>query len=69
MNDFIAMQAERRVRCELIAARLRRDCFDVTWDRVNRNYQWFVRWDEGRIALGYLIRRTGIRRKQQERTP
>ena len=59
-GDMVA----RRRRCEAIAAKARHQGFDVTWERVNRHYAWFTRWDEGRLATGYLIRRTGIKRKE-----
>lgn len=54
--------SERRDRCERIAAKLRAMSFDVKWERVNRHYLVFIRWDEGRLATGHLIKQTGIRR-------
>lgn len=52
----------RRRRCEAIAAKARHRGWDVSWERVNRHYAIFCRWDEGRLATGYLIRQTGIKR-------
>lgn len=62
MNDFIAMSADRRVRCELIAAKVRAMGYACDWQKVNRNFGWFKRWDESGLAFGYVIRRTGLRR-------
>jgi hypothetical protein len=50
----------RRARCEAIAVKARATGLDVTWEQVNRHYPNFCRWDEGRLATGYLIRRTGL---------
>lgn len=52
----------RRARCEAIAYKARRFRLDVDVDKVSRHYEWFVRWDEGNIATGYLMKRTGVRR-------
>lgn len=52
----------RRQMCRAIAAALYRQGYDVDWRKVNRNYIIFRRWYNGRLALGYLIRQTGIKR-------
>ena len=56
-------QAEaRRNECKRIAALARDFALDVTWERVNYNYATWVRWAEGRLATGYLIKLTGVRK-------
>lgn len=57
---------ERRAECEHIAYVLRRMGFNVDWQRVNRNYKTFTEWHQGRMLLGYLIRKTGIQRKDSK---
>jgi len=52
---------QRKASCEAIAAHARRCGLDVDWRRVNRSYALFVRWRQGRLATGYLIRQTGIK--------
>jgi hypothetical protein len=48
--------------CQRIAAKARQFHLDVTPERVDRHYDWFLRWYHGGIATGYLINRTGIKR-------
>lgn len=60
--DHAMLAADRWGRCEAIARRARERGFDVTPHRVNRSFRQFVAWDEGRLATGYLIRSTGIKR-------
>lgn len=67
MTDFQARAASRRVRCEMIASRLRGMGYAVDWKRVNRAYKWFVRWDDGRLALGYLVKMTGIQQARRQK--
>lgn len=55
---------ERRIRCSEIAEKARLMGFDVTWRTVSRQYKIWERWYQGRLATGYLIRQTGVRRKQ-----
>lgn len=65
-NDAVArIRSEVSIRarmCRTIAARARRFNLDVTPERVDRHYDWFIRWYHGGIATGYLIKRTGIKR-------
>jgi len=58
--DWLAALQARRKRCQAIALKARAAGLDVTWVKVNKHYQWFCRWDEGRLATGYLIQRTSI---------
>jgi len=51
----------RKLMCERICQRARRFHLDVTPERVDRHYEWFVRWYHGGIATGYLMNRTGVR--------
>lgn len=30
---------------------------------VSRHYEWFYRWHTGHIATGYLMHRTGVKRR------
>lgn len=52
----------RQSKAEAITRRARRFGIDVTADAVLRHFDWFERWDNGLIATGYLIRRTGVKR-------
>lgn len=61
LTDAVA----RRERCRKIARRLRLQGWSVDWKTVNRNYVVFRRWDTGYISTGYLVRLTGIKRKQE----
>lgn len=36
---------------------------DVTEELVSKHYRWFFRWYTGAIAEGYLMGRTGVKRK------
>ncbi len=58
--ELLAQVQARRKRCQAIALKARAMELDVTWVKVNKHYQWFCRWDEGRLATGYLIQRTSI---------
>jgi hypothetical protein len=57
----------RQNHCKRIAVRLNRMGYVCDWRRVNRNYIMFRRWDNGLLALGYLVRNTGLQKKSTER--
>lgn len=61
-DDLVTRIGERQESCMEIASRLRQMGFRVDWQRVNRSYPWFHRWEMGLIPLGRLINATGIRR-------
>jgi hypothetical protein len=65
-RDYVANGMTRRRRCEAIAAKARFLGFDVSWERVNRQFTIWRRWDEGGLATGYLIRQTGIRKMSEK---
>lgn len=52
----------RWAHCVQISEFARTRNLDATPDKVNRSYEWWCRWYEGRLATGYLMRATGIRR-------
>lgn len=54
----------RYKRCQDISICARFIGLDVTPDRVNRKYEIWERWYQGRLATGYLMRITGVRRIQ-----
>lgn len=56
----------RFAKCQEIARELRRKGYDVDWHKVNRNYIIFRRWYAGNLALGYLVRQTGMKRIKRE---
>jgi hypothetical protein len=57
----------RTIMCQKIAVHARKFHLDVTPERVDRHYDWFLRWYHGGIATGYLINRTGIKRMASAR--
>lgn len=59
----------RRVRIEAMVSKARHYRLDVDFDVVNRHYPWFVRWDQGEIARGYLMRRTGVKEIGSQNQP
>lgn len=62
VTDHVAEARWRAERVPLIQAKLLSLGYGVIRDRINRNFAVFNRWYEGRMALGYLIRQTGIRK-------
>jgi hypothetical protein len=54
----------RRKMCHDIAQKLFYLGYDCDWYKVNRNYIVFRRWWDGQLALGYLIRQTGLRKRE-----
>jgi hypothetical protein len=52
----------RSLMCQRICDKAKRFHLDVTPERVDRHYEWFLRWYHGGIATGYLMNRTGVRR-------
>lgn len=38
---------------------------DVTVDMVDRQFAWFLRWHGDTISIGYLMRRTGVKKRKQ----
>jgi hypothetical protein len=53
---------ERRRQCVVIARRARDKGLDADPARINRQFRIWLRWYEGRLATGYLIKATGVRR-------
>lgn len=53
----------RTMLCKRIAAYARMEGFDCDWQQVNRNLRWFKLWYHGGLADGYLMHRTGVKRK------
>lgn len=51
----------RYKRCQDISVVARSLGIDVTPDRVNRKYDVWERWYQGRLATGYLLKITGTR--------
>lgn len=49
-------------RCTDIASKARLMGLKASPEMVNRRYDVWCRWDEGRLATGYLMRMTGVRR-------
>lgn len=56
----------RYKRCQDIATCARFIGLDATPDKVNRQYQTWERWYQGRLALGYLMRITGVKRLERD---
>lgn len=54
---------EREQMCKLIAKYADRQGLDCDWQFVNRHLKWFTRWHNGQIRTGYLMGRTGVKRK------
>lgn len=55
----------RYKRCQDISTCARFIGLDVTPERINRKYDVWERWYQGRITLGYVMRITGVRRIQK----
>jgi hypothetical protein len=49
--------------CRSIAEHANAVGLDCDWRFVNRHLDWFKRWHSGMIATGYLMGRTGVKRK------
>jgi hypothetical protein len=65
-RDF---EQESRIRWQLccrIAEKAQRLGILATPAKVNRNYLAFTRWNEGRLATGYLIKTTGVKVRPRE---
>lgn len=55
--------ADREAKCKAIAEYADKMLLDCDWQFVNRHFKWFEMWYHGVVATGYLINRTGIKRK------
>lgn len=53
----------RTVMCKTISDYANAQGFDCDWQLVNRNLVWFKAWYHGALADGYLMHRTGVKRK------
>jgi hypothetical protein len=58
----IAEARKRWEDCERIAEKARKRGLRARADTVNFQYDRWKRWDEGRLATGYLIKMTGVQR-------
>lgn len=58
---------DRQAMCRAIARHAERFGLDASVETIDRHYDWFKRWYHGEIAMGYLMRRTGVRRKPRTR--
>lgn len=56
----------RYQRCQDISTAARFVGLDTTPDRVNRKYEIWERWYQGRLTTGYLLRITGTKRIERE---
>lgn len=56
----------RRQHCNRIALRLRTLGYECDWLKVNRNYIIMRRYDQGYLALGYLVKEVGLKRKERK---
>lgn len=65
-RDFAAIAVERWIRCNAISVYANANGLAATPVTVNRRYDVWVRWYEGRYATGYLMRATGVRRKDEK---
>lgn len=54
----------REALCKQIAYVANLASLDCDWQFVNRHLVWFKRWYFGTIATGYLMGRTGVKRKK-----
>lgn len=61
----IVLARMRYKRCQDISTMARFLGLDVTPERINRKYEVWERWAQGRLATGYVMRITGVRRIQQ----
>lgn len=52
----------RYKRCQDISTMARAVGIDTTPERVNRKFATWERWAQGRLATGYLMRITGVKR-------
>lgn len=65
--EIRARIGHRKSRCEAMAMKARRFRLDVTPEFVDKHYEWFLRWDTGVLATGYLMNRTGAKRIERNR--
>lgn len=63
-RDVLLALNHRKRMVEAMARHAQSQGLDATEEKVNRHYVWFLRWYEGVIATGYLMNRTGVKRKQ-----
>lgn len=66
VDDTIAKAAVRWQECKIMCQAARFQGLDVTQAQVNRFYQRFRAWYEGRLTLSYLIRCTGIQMQGED---
>lgn len=62
MDDRTRDALLRWQRCKDISQSARFIGLDASPEFVNRHYRRFIDWYEGRLARGYLIRTTGVRK-------
>jgi hypothetical protein len=65
MRDFESEARTRWDRCVRIADHAQRQGLLATPEKVNRNFTVWTRWDEGRLATGYLMRMTGVKLRER----
>jgi hypothetical protein len=63
--DYQLAAADRRIMCEKIAGTARERGLDANWEKVNRQYRIWLLWYRGQLATGYLIRQTGVKRRDR----
>lgn len=60
-KDYLVEATIRWQRCITIANKAREQGLGASPEMVNRKYDRWCAWDEGRLATGYLRRITGVR--------
>jgi hypothetical protein len=66
MEDATIRAALRWQECKIMCQAARAAGMNVTPERVNRSYKRFREWYEGRLALGYLLKVTGLKLVESE---
>lgn len=62
----VSLAEQRHAECQVIAEHAQEQGLDVTVAYVNMHFRRFKQWHEGNLATGYLMRLTGVRRKEEK---
>jgi hypothetical protein len=60
--DYSAIARARREYADKIVSHAMTAGLDTTRNKVLRQYRVWVSWHEGRLATGYLIKQTGVKK-------
>lgn len=62
LPDYQVEAADRMIMCQKISDAAKLNGLQADALKVNRQYRAWLLWYRGRLATGYLIRTTGVKR-------